>query len=248
MLSLQASKDLLDSLKNSIKKRPLFYTFGCVAFIFHISFIFLFYSKPISKINPDQKKLIVKTHQLPKEYVLKDRVVTQVKKTAQKNTTPQTSASQVKKSPAKTKNPSASSQKSKTKQILNHLQESLAKIETSKEMTHKQEAMIVPESIRELKADQYQISPEEACLPLAYQQVLVSFLKNSLELPAFGTVKLSITIKNEGILKNLSILFSDSEINRLYLESHLSLLIFPSFTAELVDEKEHTFTLTFCSK
>lgn len=237
-------KPFVDDCKKKVAQKPLFYSFGALALFFHISFLCFFSTKPISKMDPKQQKLLVKTHFLPAEYVIKTAKPTPA--TLQKKTVsskPKNSVSNAKKKTSRTLS------STKTKQLLDHVQESLAKIETSKEISKGKEMMLVPQSIKELKADQYEITtPIQSEEKLLYQDILISFLKKSLQLPAFGSVKLSMTISKEGRLASLKVLFSDSEINRLFLQEKLETLIYPLFTKELLQSSEQTFELTFCSQ
>ena len=231
----------LNRCKKILLKKPFFSFFSLIVLLFHLLFIFSFYSTPQPKVILRNKKLLVKTHHLPQDYTLKTSGFAQVKKKAR----PQDNLPKSK--PTKKTTQTSKPQKKETKQILKDLQESLAKIETSKEITRKPSSMHVPQPIKELKADHYQINYEENQPSHAYSDLLISFLKGTLQLPAFGSVKLALSLYKNGKIKNVNILYSDSEVNRLYLERELEILTYPLFTEDLSSHNMLTFTLTFFS-
>jgi hypothetical protein len=75
------------------------------------------------------------------------------------------------------------------------------------------------------------------------EETLASFLHGALNLPEFGEVKIALTLRNDGSVEKVVVLFAESKKNRAYLEDHLPKLQFP-----LKLEKGKTFTLTFCNE
>lgn len=254
---------LLASLKNFTKNKPnltivLLFVLGLHLFGIIYSNIHLH-----PPINPNRKKLIVKTMTLPPDQskpslVTKDTrekmlPVKAVAAAAEVVKTKKTTAPAKK----KTTTPIASNKKlsdktavnnSKTKKLLSDLQESIAKIEINRDNSLPAKTITVPRPINELKADAYEIKSdaveEEGVF---YRDILIHYLKDSLNLPGYGIVKIKLTLEHQGLAQNVTIVTSDSEVNRLYLEKTLQELIYPPFTGELSNKKTYTFSLTFCS-
>lgn len=81
-----------------------------------------------------------------------------------------------------------------------------------------------------------------------YFVLIASHLKEALELPEHGEVKLELTVRKTGQIRKLRILHASSEKNQRYLELTLPVLTLPPFTDDLKNELEHTFTLRFCNE
>ena len=262
---LQASSlKFLSYLKGFVKNKP--YLTAILFFVCALHLFGIIYSQihPSPPLNPNRKKLIVKTMILPPDQskptlVTKDTkekllqvaasattaTITKTKKTlpvAKKKITTTTTAAN-KKLDTKTTLPD-----SKTKKLLSDLQESIAKIEVNRDNSLPAKTIVVPRPISELKADAYEIKSdpmeEEGVF---YRDILINYLKDSLHLPGYGTVKIKLTLEHQGNVQNLTIVTSDSEVNRLYLEKTLQELDFPPFIGELSSKKCYTFSLTFCS-
>ncbi len=104
----------------------------------------------------------------------------------------------------------------------------------------------IPEKIRHLNIDiqEESVNPEETG---SYLTSLVSYLKQSLLLPEFGSVKIQLTIMEDGRVKELKVLSSEAESNKFYLETELPLLIFPKNKKKLLNKITETFIFTFCN-
>jgi outer membrane biosynthesis protein TonB len=76
----------------------------------------------------------------------------------------------------------------------------------------------------------------------SYQEILVSYLHQSLNLPEFGEVKIQLSLHKDGTVAKLTVLKAESSKNKAYLEKNLPLLKFPGL------EKEETFVFTFCNE
>jgi len=246
-------------LKAGMRKKPFLsfisiFVLGC-----HLFFVIHAYVKPMPTISPQRQKLVVHTKVLPAE-TPKQKLATQekialttpqvVKKvaTAAKPST-KTSKPLAKTPKAKTSQPVTKPlEASKTKKLLGELQESIAKIETNRDNISVASTISVPTPIKELKADSYEIKADVVAEEsVIYRDMLIHHLKDSLHLPGYGTVKIALTLSHEGVVQNMDIIFSDSEINRLYLENALTDLMFPPFSGELANKKNYKFCLTFCS-
>ena len=80
-----------------------------------------------------------------------------------------------------------------------------------------------------------------------YLVVLAHALKEALELPEQGAVKIELTLNCLGQVLKLRILSALSESNRLYLERNIPKLSLPPFSEDLKNHRAHTFILTFCN-
>lgn len=137
---------------------------------------------------------------------------------------------------------------SQTQKLLKDMQESIAKIETNRDNCQLTKKVSVPKPIEELKTASYHIASEEVKeIALDYQDLLTKVLKDELTLPAFGKVKVKITVEADGEISRIETTFSDSEVNRLYLEKNLPNITLPRFIGELAHSKQHCFSLVFCS-
>ena len=101
----------------------------------------------------------------------------------------------------------------------------------------------LPTKIVSLEIDQI----EETDKP-DYFTFLSQTLKEELELPDYGSVKLELTVFSNGKVLALRVLNATSAKNRQYLELTLPQLMLPPFGTEFNNEQDHTFTLTFCNE
>jgi hypothetical protein len=145
--------------------------------------------------------------------------------------------------PSKTASKSPSQETKKKNDLLKELRESLTKIENQSSAAESSIALTPPKTIQKLEIDHFE--SEE---PVDYFLLLAETLKNELELPEYGDVKLELTVLNNGRVTKLRILNASSEKNKRYLELKLPTLFLPSFSDNLKNEREHTFTLTFCNE
>ena len=128
---------------------------------------------------------------------------------------------------------------SKKNEILKDLKETLSKIETK---APPKASLSLPKHIQSLQIDHADKKEETD-----YFISLAHALKEELELPELGEVKLELTVSHTGQVIKLRILQALSETNRRYLELNLPRLRLPSFSEDLKNENTHTFTLTFCN-
>ncbi len=78
-----------------------------------------------------------------------------------------------------------------------------------------------------------------------YQDSLVSYLHQSLNLPDYGEVKIQLSLREDGTVAKMVVLKAESKKNKEYLEKNLPMLKFPRLNSTL---KEETFVLTFCNE
>ncbi|NGX50178.1 MAG: hypothetical protein K1060chlam2_00019 [Chlamydiae bacterium] len=119
--------------------------------------------------------------------------------------------------------------------VLKELGEILTKLE-SKQEELPPSPLTLPKSITRLQIDGEEVN---------YFSLLTQRLKEALELPEVGSVKLELTLQSNGRVIKVHVLLAESEKNKHYLEQQLMFLGFPPFTSELITEREHTFVLTF---
>ncbi len=86
---------------------------------------------------------------------------------------------------------------------------------------------------------------EGAFGPSDYLSTLVGYLKQTLNLPEYGEVKIQLTLKQDGSVVKLVVIKTESEKNRKYLETSLPHLRFPHL---LENKKQETFIVTFCNE
>lgn len=114
----------------------------------------------------------------------------------------------------------------KLKQLL---EESLATLEESKPIQ-----LAKPEKVGSLKS--------EALTFISYETLLVEYLKELLELPEQGEVKLRLTLTRAGKVTSFEILTASSA-NRSYMEREVASLRLPPFESRFKGEKSHTFPI-----
>ncbi|MCP5504090.1 MAG: hypothetical protein H7A41_02940 [Chlamydiales bacterium] len=131
---------------------------------------------------------------------------------------------------------------SKKNEILKELNDSLKKIEPTTSPEQKN-LLTFPKNIQSLQIDQTE-EPETS----DYFTLLAQTLKEELELPEYGDVKLELTVHNNGRVLKIRVIHTASLKNQKYLELNLPKVILPPFSEDFKNEREHTFTLTFCNE
>ncbi|PCI93158.1 hypothetical protein COB11_05810 [Candidatus Aerophobetes bacterium] len=247
-LQYRSSKE---KLKTFVRTRPFLAGAILLVLVFHLSlFTYTLFKKTYKKL-PAPKKLIVKTFVMPETKITEKVITKSVIPKTKKVTIPIKKVKRTQQVKKTKKIVQVKKPTDKRKKLIQDLQTSIAKIET-KQLNTATAAVTIPKPISELKANHYEIKTETKLSDgeesvAHYTNLLVSHLKDTLSLPGYGTVKLKLTLNSSGIIENMIVSASDSEVNRMYLEKHLSDLFFPKFTDELAGKKSHTFSLTFCS-
>ncbi|MDJ0651501.1 MAG: hypothetical protein QNJ27_00580 [Simkaniaceae bacterium] len=198
-----------------------------------IHLFFLFFDFKNKKGPPAKKSIVVHTfapHPSPKP-----------KGNARSETTPNGKKVQ-KSNPSKTIEKPRSHTPSKKNEIVKELKDSLKKIAppTSPEQ---ESPLTFPKNIPSLQVDQ-----TKECETSDYFAFLAQTLKEKLELPEYGGVKLELTVHSTGKVLKIRVLQAASEKNRRYLELNLIQVIFPPFGENFKKEQDHTFTLTFSNE
>lgn len=208
-----------------MNRRLLILTSSVVAA--HLFLFFFNFKKDIAPPSP-KKSIVVRTFTPPPK-----KPAPVIKKIS---TSPKPS------SPSKPHSSLAPQVNKKKNDLFKEIKESLTKIEKS---THseKSTALTLPKNIQNLEIDHIEMEEKND-----YFILLAETLKNELELPDYGDVKLELTVLHSGRVTKLKILDASSEKNRRYLELKLPKLTLPAFSEDLKNQYEHTFTLTFCNE
>lgn len=132
---------------------------------------------------------------------------------------------------------------SQKKELLKQLKETLKPIEQDVGSSAEEPRLTFPKTIQSLQIDQ-----TESLETPDYFLLLAHRLKEELELPEYGDVRLELTLHKSGKVLKVSMLQAVSEKNRKYLELNLLKMVFPPFGDEFKSEPMHTFILTFCNE
>jgi len=205
-----------------MRRKTLILT-SCVVFVHLFFFLFDFKEK---HSPPPKKSIVVNTYVPPPP---------KAKPPVSKPHTHKTTKVAPKKPAALPKK----STPSKKNEILKDLKETLSRIETQ---APPETSFSLPKQIQSLQIDHTDKKEETD-----YLISLAHALKEKLELPELGEVKLELTVSHTGQVLKLRILQALSEKNRRYLELNLPQLRLPPFSEDLKNENAHTFTLTFCN-
>ncbi len=206
-----------------MREKPLI-LISCVVFV-HLFFFLFDFKEKHSPLAP-KKSIVVNTYLPPPT----------------KATTPASPPQAQQTTKIAPKKPTALSRRSapsKKNEILKNLKETLSKIETK---APPEASLPLPKQIQSLQIDHAEKKEETD-----YFISLAHALKEELELPELGEVKLELTVSYTGQVLKLRILQTLSEKNRRYLELNLPRLRLPPFSEDLKNENAHTFTLTFCN-
>lgn len=126
--------------------------------------------------------------------------------------------------------------------LVQQLQESIAKIDQKSHKDSPKEILPAPKWITQLKIDEESTGEESL-----FVATLISCLQNTLNLPENGAVKVELVLQRDGSFVQMKVLHSESDRNRKFLEQELKTVTFPPFSGNLKNEKEHTFVITFCN-
>ncbi|MCK4935047.1 MAG: hypothetical protein KAR79_05620 [Simkaniaceae bacterium] len=207
---------------------PLFFILG--VHFYTLTFFFTY-----SKIPPPNlpKHIVVRTIIAPKV-----AIKTETKKVVvSKKPPPKQKKAPEKKTKTSTKN----------QQMLTQLTKKISKMETPKKLEGSAAPLSIPTKIDLLTIDSEEDNNETFEESAAYLSLLVSELKKSLLLPEFGSVKVELSISDTGSVINVNILASKSEMNKIYLEKEIPLLIFPKKEKKALNKNSQTFIFTFCN-
>lgn len=137
---------------------------------------------------------------------------------------------------------------SKVSHLLKELEETVAKIDEKRDKLLPVRQLDAPKWVNPLKIDTIKEMDNDGGVGnLSYQESLVEHLKETLDLPEFGQVKIELTLTVKGEVLKLRVLTSESEKNRTYLEKNLQSMKFPPLEAS-TNEGKRTFVLTFCNE
>ncbi len=171
------------------------------------------------------------TYQIKKNKKLQVRDVVVIPKKETKEIIKQQPIANAKKEIAKkvVKKPILKRQESNTNNLLREIEKSLDKIE-KKEVKKAKSQLTIPKKIKPLKIEasiDKELSPNK--IVQSYEEQLVDELQSRLHFPAFGKVKVKISINGFGKINHLEIISSENEKNKQYLKNTLPHLVFPWF-------------------
>jgi len=122
-------------------------------------------------------------------------------------------------------------------QVLSSLQKNTKKIESKKSSNYFPSFMATVEKNQDRENSPFDLN-------FSYQDLLIAELKNSLNLPDFGEVKITITITPQGKITKLKVLSTKSKKNEEYLKNTLPKLTLSWFN-QYAKDKPITLTITF---
>lgn len=127
--------------------------------------------------------------------------------------------------------------------LIKQLQESIEKIESGGTKSIPHRAISSRKMTSSLKIDEGSLREGDN-----FSSFLIDCLQSGLDLPENGSVKVELTLKNNGSFVRMKVLKSESSRNQKFLEGELHALKYPPFSGSLKNEKEHTFVITFCNE
>jgi len=186
--------------------------------ILHIACIYyLFFDQSSINIKKNKKTFIVKNVIIQKPQPIKH--VTPIKQSQPRKTVTAKNNNQKKKLPKIEKQ----EKKPSPQNLLNKLEDSIKNLEKTSNVSS-QNTLSIPKQITTLNIDN-----KEKVNPTGYKELLVEELKNNLNLPDYGEVKVKITINIDGSITNVVIIEAKSKKNQDYLKNTLPQLVFPWF-------------------
>ncbi|MEM8727303.1 MAG: hypothetical protein AAGE99_01110 [Chlamydiota bacterium] len=130
----------------------------------------------------------------------------------------------------------------KKKIVLKELEEALKKIERGV-ASEPNGLLSCPQTIETLQVDR-----SEGLEPSDYFTLLAQTLKEELEFPEYGAVRLELTVHSSGRVLKIEFLEAASEKNREYLELNLPKVILPPLNRGFKHERTRRFTFTLCNE
>lgn len=206
----------------------------------HLVFILLLFFSPVQKAAPATKHIAVRTatiRPVEKKAAPSPKPVEKKKVAAAPKPKPQ---------PLKSKKPAVNDapQKKKVKtppaKTQEEPEEITTKIDSKKEKSYSSPKLDVPAPI-----EKNRLTLADIIETSDYQELLVSYLHQMLNLPDYGEVRIQLTLSEDGTVTKMVVLKTESQKNKEYLERNLPMLKFPRLFS---NKKEETFMLTFCNE
>ncbi|MBI2742294.1 MAG: flagellar hook-length control protein FliK [Chlamydiales bacterium] len=133
-----------------------------------------------------------------------------------------------------------------SQKLLQELEDNLSKLEpTPDKKRAASKKFDAPSPVAPIGPLSIDASSRDASIDESYEASLIGYLKETLNLPEYGEVKIQLTLKQDGSVVNLVVLKTESEKNRKYLEASLPRLRFPQLEGS---RKQETFVFTFCNE
>jgi outer membrane biosynthesis protein TonB len=146
--------------------------------------------------------------------------------------------------------PSPSKERGIPKELLQELEERIAKIEVKRDKISSQVELSIPQAIDSFVSVRGSDPLDEQStfdVVDSYSAFLVSHLQQHLQLPDFGEVKVEIVLNPDGSVERCVVLRAESNKNKTYLEQRLPLIRFPDFKGTQTKSRQ-VFVLTFCNQ
>lgn len=138
--------------------------------------------------------------------------------------------------------------KEKQKSLLLKAQASISKVSNDQALIAATMPKLgkLPNSINSLQSDMIKFDNSDAlsAKELSYREELAGRLRLSLRLPEYGAVKIKLTLKREGSVVSLSVVSSESQANKKYIEKIVPSLTFPEFGNNFDKQSQFTFQIT----
>jgi len=131
-------------------------------------------------------------------------------------------------------------------ELLDQLKETIEKIDQTSHSISRTQITAIPKAIEQLHVDTKSYNNEIWSSDISdtpYRDVLINRLRTSLKLPEFGEVKIILTIRRDGNVRNMSIVNTESITNKNYVEKVLPLFVFPPFGMFFKGEDSRTFSI-----
>lgn len=178
-------------------------------------------TKELSKVKPKNKEIQPQSKKIekPKAISQKKTINTSEKKVSEK------------KIASKTSNKSTTYET-----LITKLEKQINEIDNSDIEVKVEEELFVPKNVKTLNVDKlFQSYSDQP--PSKFKELLIKELQDNLNLPDYGSVKVSFTILPDGEIKDIVILEYQSNENQKYLKNSLSELSFKSIN-KMFDEPQ----------
>lgn len=149
-------------------------------------------------------------------------------------------SSQAKRSPKSKEKPAIPNE------LVQQLQESIAKIEKKPDKYAIEEPFVLPERLApSSRSDAAPAAQDSRAFLAGVKEELMQQLHLALHLPDFGEVKIQLELSESGRVQTIKVLKAASQKNREYLERELPRMSFSFISMHRLSAKERTFVISF---
>lgn len=194
--------------------------------------------KTPSSVKPEKSRSLKQVKPSPSSQERSDKKLpSSSPKTTQKHTP----------SPKTRKNSATKDRLPISEELVQQLQESIAKIEKKTDKYRGEETFVLPEKLTPTStvtsSNSYSENAEDYILGV--KEELMQQLHMALHLPDYGEVKVQLQLSENGNVLSVKILKAASQKNRDYLEKELPCLSFSSIALYKLPAKERIFVISF---